>query len=342
MVALETVRASNQKIASTLPSGLVAVFVGATNGVGEATVRQFAKWAAAPRVYLIGRCQEAGTRIVNECKALNPQGKFTFISRDTSLIRNVDEICDEIKEKEKSVNLLFLTIGTLQTGKITEEGLHYPAALAVHARNRFISNLLPLINNATSLRRVVSVFIATLEGEIQMDDFQGWHMKLMANRDHAASITTLSLESHHKDNPNVSFIHNFPGVVKSGITRGTSGPVLTVVKAVVRVFGSLFYMPPEEAGDRHVFLSTSARYSAGLEDPAAGVPLLDDLSVARGTDGTVSSGVYSINASGESAGPKVEEALVSLRSRGMMEKVMDTIIADTNKALATYQESENR
>ncbi|THY62930.1 hypothetical protein D6C97_03076 [Aureobasidium pullulans] len=337
MVALETIRASNSRIASTLPSGLVAIFVGATNGVGEATVRQFAKYASAPRVYLIGRSQDAGTRIVNECRALNAKGEFTFISKDTSLMRNVDEICETIKQKEKSVNLLFLTIGTLQTGKTTVEGLHYPAAIAVHARNRFINNLLPLINNATSLRRVISVFIATLEGEIQMDDFQGWHMKLMANRDHAASITTLSLESHHKDNPNVSFVHNFPGVIKSGITRGTSGVVLTALKAVVRIFGSLFYMPAEEAGDRHVFLSTSARYSAGEKDEAAGVPLsvAPDLSFARGTDGKLASGVYSINASGESAGEKVENALASLRSRGMTQKVMDTIDTDIEKALAT-------
>jgi hypothetical protein len=194
-----------------------------------------------------------------------------------------------------------------------------------------------LINKATSLRRVISVFIATLEGEIKMDDFQGWHMKLMANRDHAASITTLSLESHHHENPNVSFVHNFPGVVKSGITRGTSGPVLTAVKAVVRVFGSLFYMPAEEAGDRHVFLATSARYSAGPEDPAAGVPLSvsSELALARGTDGKTGSGVYSVDANGESARPQVEEALASLRSRGMIKKVMDTIQTDTEKALAS-------
>lgn len=219
----------------------------------------------------------------------------------------------------------------------TVEGLHYPAAIAVHARNRFINNLLPLINNATSLRRVISVFIATLEGEIQMDDFQGWHMKLMANRDHAASITTLSLESHHKDNPKVSFVHNFPGVIKSGITRGTSGVVLTALKAVVRIFGSLLYMPAEEAGDRHVFLSTSARYCAGEKDETAGVPIsvAPDLSFARGTDGKLASGVYSINASGESAGVKVEDALASLRSRGMTQKVMDTINTDIEKALAT-------
>jgi len=116
-LALETVRASNERIASTLPPRLVAVFVGATNGVGEATVRRFAKYTSAPRVYLIGRSQEAGTRIVNECKTLNPDGEFTFIAKDTSLIRNVDEIYRTIQQNEKSVNLLFLTIGTLQTGK---------------------------------------------------------------------------------------------------------------------------------------------------------------------------------------------------------------------------------
>lgn len=116
MVALEAIRASNQRIATTLPPGLVAVFVGATSGVGETTVRQFAKYVSSPRVYLIGRSQEAGTRITNECKTLNPKGEFIFISKDTSLMRNVDEICEELTRRETCINLLFLTIGTLQTG----------------------------------------------------------------------------------------------------------------------------------------------------------------------------------------------------------------------------------
>jgi len=116
MVALEVIRASNERIAAALPTELVAVFVGATNGVGETTVRQFARYVTSPRVYLVGRSQEAGLRITNECKALNPKGEFIFISRDTSLIRNVDDICNEIQRRETSINLLFLTIGTLQTG----------------------------------------------------------------------------------------------------------------------------------------------------------------------------------------------------------------------------------
>ena len=31
-------------------------------------------------------------------------------------MRNVDEICKEFASREKTINLLFLTVGTLQTG----------------------------------------------------------------------------------------------------------------------------------------------------------------------------------------------------------------------------------
>ena len=113
MVSLAQVNASNSQIASQLPPGLVAVFVGGTNGIGETTLRQFAKHAGNPRVYFIGRSQKAGDRIAEECKALNPDGEYIFIKGDTSLIRNVDDICKDIKAKETSINLLFLSTGTL-------------------------------------------------------------------------------------------------------------------------------------------------------------------------------------------------------------------------------------
>lgn len=217
----------------------------------------------------------------------------------------------------------------------TDEGLHYPAALTFHSRNRFISNLLPLIDHATALRRVVSVFIGTLEGQIKMDDFQAWHMKLMANRDHAASITTLALEAHQRGNPSVSYVHNFPGMVRGGITRGTEGPLMAAFRAIFRVIGPLVYMPSEEAGDRHLFLSTSARYAAGAQDSTAGVPLSNGIVVARGTNGKPGSGVYSIDANGESANSQVEQTLAGLRSNGMVDTVMNTIEADIQSALAT-------
>ena len=111
MVFLSDVHASNSLISSTFPTGLVAVFVGATSGIGEITLKTFAKYSRQPRAYFIGRSQDAADRIVTECKALNPAGEYIFIKADVSLLRVVDDVCEEIKGKEKVLNLLFLSAG---------------------------------------------------------------------------------------------------------------------------------------------------------------------------------------------------------------------------------------
>jgi short-subunit dehydrogenase len=116
MVSLSEVQASNALIASSLPSGLVGVFVGATSGIGETTLRQFAKYTTSPRCYFVGRSQDAGDRIAVECKELNPNGKYNFIKADISLIRTVDKVCQDIISQEKSINVLVLSQGSLSSG----------------------------------------------------------------------------------------------------------------------------------------------------------------------------------------------------------------------------------
>ena len=111
MVPLPLVQSSNHLIPSTLPPCLIAVFVGATSGIGEATLKQFAKYTIQPRAYFLGQSQDAGDRIAAECKALNPNGEYIFIRADVSLIRVVDKVCKGIKAKEKAINILFLSAG---------------------------------------------------------------------------------------------------------------------------------------------------------------------------------------------------------------------------------------
>jgi NADP-dependent 3-hydroxy acid dehydrogenase YdfG len=108
MVSYSEIQESNSLIASRLP-GLVAVFIGATSGIGEYTLKQFAIHSNKPRAYFVGQSQEAGDRISSECKVLNPKGEFIFVRADVSLIRNVDDICRDIKSKEKSINILFMS-----------------------------------------------------------------------------------------------------------------------------------------------------------------------------------------------------------------------------------------
>ncbi|KAI9757431.1 MAG: hypothetical protein M4579_003447 [Chaenotheca gracillima] len=328
MVSLTEVQASNARIASALPARLVAVFVGATSGIGETSLKQFAKSAREPRVYFVGRSQEAGDRITAECKALNSSGEYTFIKGDTSLIRVVDDICRDIKSRETSINLLFLSTGTLIFRTKTSEGLQVATSLLHYSRARFIQNFLPLLQRATALRRVVTVLAAGTEGPVDTNDFQGWNIPLMAARGHGSSLVTFSLEAFAKQAPEVSFIHVHPGPVKTGIARGTSGALMTTMKVVFTVLGPLVNMDLEECGERHVYLATSARYPPAVGgDAASGVPLGKGVAVVRGTIGKSGSGVYAIDKSGDSVGPKMEENLAKLRQGGLA----DTIWAHTQE-----------
>ena len=131
MVALSEIIASNERLSSTFPDGLVAVFVGGTNGVGEYTLKAFAKYATKPRVYIVGRSQEAADRIIEECKQLNPSGKFEFMKSDISLLKNVDDVCRQIKSKETAINILFESQGTMAFDKSTLLTRLHPTLLTV-------------------------------------------------------------------------------------------------------------------------------------------------------------------------------------------------------------------
>jgi len=117
MVSLEQMRASNTQIKTALPAGLVAVFAGATSGIGETTLKQFVKSTVKPRVYFLGRSKESGARITAELLKLNPEGEYHYISVNVSSIKAVDKVSSEIAEKEQAINLLFLSTGTLLTGE---------------------------------------------------------------------------------------------------------------------------------------------------------------------------------------------------------------------------------
>ena len=187
-------------------------------------------------------------------------------------------------------------------------------------------NLLPELQRATTLRRVVSVFVGTKEGVLDMDNLPGWNKALMASRGHAGSLVTMSLEALAKRAPDVSFVHNFPGTVKTDIAKDTTGLMMSTFKAVLWAIGPLVYMPNQECGERQLFFATSARFPARKgEGVVAGVPLDGGVEVAKGSDGVVGSGVYSIDQEGESAGPAVVEVLTKARKEGSVEKVWEHI-----------------
>lgn len=147
---------------------------------------------------------------------------------------------------------------------------------------------------------------------------------MMAQRGHGTSLVTLSLEALAKKAPDVTFIHDYPGFVKTNIAQGTKGVGMFVFKAVSAVLGSFLSVPNQECGERHLFLATSAKYPPGVgEDTASGVPLADGITVATGIGGESGSGVYSVDQNGESSGPKVQELLANYRKQGLVEQLWE-------------------
>ncbi|KAH8900401.1 NAD(P)-binding protein [Thozetella sp. PMI_491] len=325
MVSLSAVRTSNSLISTALPAGLVAVFVGGTSGIGEASVKAFAKHARKPQVYIVGRSQDAADRILAECKTLNPEGKFAFLKADVSLIRTVDEVCNNIKAKEKTLNLLFLSCGVMDMSRTeTSENLHLLAALNYYSRIRFIQNLLPLIQKTPSLRRIVSVGGGGHEGKLDQTDYQARRVPVPELREHLTTLVTLGLEALARTAPEVSIVNDYPGTVKTPLLDNVPPEALE----------GLEFVPIEESGERHVYLATSARYPSVTSSETA-VPLGDGINVAVGSNGKAGSGVYSIGKDCESASPEVIEKLAGLREQGMVDEVWNHTEAEFKRILET-------
>ncbi|KAK9446953.1 short-chain dehydrogenase reductase SDR [Limtongia smithiae] len=327
MVQLTDIRDSNTRIATELPAKLVAVFVGATGGIGETTMKQFAKHVKEPFIYFVGRTESAAVRIKAELAALNPQGKYIFLQSDVSLIRNVDTVCNEIKKRETAINVLCISAGTLVFDKYTSEGILYFSALSIYSRFRFIENLLPLLDRATGLRRVLSVLAGTKEGELDRTDITGQSIKnIIRGRRHTTSMMTLGLEVLAKKAPSVTFVHDYPGFVKTNLGSDSKSLLMTVLAIVATVLAPFLSIPIEETGERHLFFLTSARFP-GLSEPdaAAGVALGEHVSIALGSNGEPGSGVYSIDYNGDPGSPATVAVLAKLRKEGAGEQVWEHI-----------------
>ncbi|KAF2192618.1 NAD(P)-binding protein [Zopfia rhizophila CBS 207.26] len=305
MVSLTTIRTHNASL-KTLSPGLVAVFVGGTSGIGLSTAREFVRNTNSPHIYLIGRNQTEASRIIDELHELNPSSQLSFIKSDISLLKSVDEVCKEIKEKESKVNLLFLTAGylTFKGRDETTEGLDRKFSLHYYARMRFIQGLSPLLaaaandsNPSANLSRAVSVLDPHL-GTRWTPNFEDLSLKrtfsLKNCATHGSVMNNLALEEMAKAHPGTSFVHAYPSGVATGLMRA-QGPVLNGVWKAASLLMKPFLVPIGESGERHLFAATAPRFAP--KSKAEGVQDLE-----KGSDGVKGSGSYWLNWDGEVLG----------------------------------------
>ncbi|KAJ5246744.1 hypothetical protein N7468_001727 [Penicillium chermesinum] len=314
MVELTAVHASNKALRRYLRPKAVAVFVGATKGIGKTSLLNYAKHAPQPRIYFIGRSQQAADGILKQLREESPEGNYTFIKADASLLNKVDEICEELKAKEENISLLFQSQGTLDMSTKTSENLMLITALGYYSRMRFIANLLPLLRKSPSVSRVISVLAGTKEGPLDMKDLSGSSIAPWKARGHISSLSTLTLEHFAETAPDVSFIYSYPGFVDTDLAQTMKGILPAVFKvgfAMYRTIGpKITYMPLDETGERYTFLATSSRFPSQNQSKD---PPNYGKDIAVGSDGAIGSGVYTLDEFCESGDAKVQEVLAELR-----------------------------
>ena len=216
----------------------------------------------------------------------------------------------------------------------TSEGLDRKMTTNYYARIRFIHNLLPLLRaSAPELSRVVSVLSPGEEtanlnfGDLDLKQ----NFSLRNALSYCVTMTDFTLEELAKANPTVSFVHGFPGTVKTGFFKESS----TLVRAGSTILMDVIIRPwmtsLEESGERHLFAATSRKFvSRNGEEHGVGFGKGES---GKGSDGELGSGAYLIGSTGEWKGN--EKALKELRSQGAGDKIW-------KHTLETFESVENR
>jgi len=189
-------------------------------------------------IIIVGRNRAAAETIF---ASLPPAETSTreFIQCDASLMSNVHTASQEILSRHIKINYLILTPGVLSMkGRDdTSEGIDKKLAVHYYARWRFIYDLLPSLERAKEAgeeAKTVSVLGAGKGGKIDVDDLGLKKSFSLSNAALAApTYTDLMLESYASLHPKLSFVHAYPGAVRTSLASSSSSTLLSLASPLI-------------------------------------------------------------------------------------------------------------
>lgn len=298
MVAITEVKNANEHLKASKET-ITAVFVGATAGIGLGSLQAFGKHVAKPKAIIVGRSRTNFAPHLKALQASNPDGEFEFIETDVSLLKNIDAVSKQIKDKAPSIDLLFQSQGYINFAGREEnaDGLDNCQSLRYYGRVRFVQQLLP---NLSPDARVVSVLAGGKEGALIEDDLdlkRNYSVGNAANT--SATLTTLTFEKLAKEHPGMGFVHYYPGLVKTGVLANSAKGILGVLmRWIITPILGLFATSAENSGEYGLFLATDGQYAKGARTVDWDGKVVDN-----------------------------ESVLGEYRKNGMREKVWDHVVA---------------
>jgi NAD(P)-dependent dehydrogenase (short-subunit alcohol dehydrogenase family) len=330
MVSIKSVYASNAQLKAS-KSGIVAVVVGGTNGIGRAFLTELASSIETSKIYIVGRSEKVLGEIKSDLSSIETSNEYISIqASDLTLISNVEKATKQIAEQEKGkVDILYMSPGylTLAARDETTEGLDKLTSIRYYARMRFVLNLLPLLNAAPS-PRVVSTLAGGQEGKIFPDDMSLKDPKnygVASAGNTAATFTTLFFEQIQKQNPKISFVHMFPGLVKTNLINAEHfGAVFAFIFnwVILPLVGPFLFLTAKDAGARALYAATNEKFGAANEKGAV---------LEKGSNEVIGSGVYILNENDEALSS--DAILAPYRKDGTDKKIYDHTMEEYKRIL---------
>ncbi|CAF4239509.1 unnamed protein product, partial [Adineta steineri] len=221
------------QILSSLQSPPHVVIVGGTSGIGRGFALTINRLCPAAHVTIIGRNESAANEILSQ---LGSNG--SFIRADVSLMSEIRTITKKIK----AVDILVLSQGVISMDAFarTKENINYALALNYYGRVLFIEELLPLLRTSPLGGKVVSV-LNSKKGDPSKINWNNMGLEtkcsFLVGINHGFAFNDLIVQyfASQPENSNVSFIHSYPGFVKTPIGDNLPFYIRLPMKAMIAI-----------------------------------------------------------------------------------------------------------
>ena len=229
------------------------IITGATDGIGLAAAKSIAK--KGYHVSLVGRNPDKGKKALEAITEYSGNENLDFFECDLSLVANVKDLADRIKQKHSKIDVLLNNAGGAnKTKQISSEGLE--KTFATNQMNYFVlsTELLNIISESSDGRIVNVASNAHIGAEVDYENinseksFSAWTSYCVSK---LMNIMFTYQLSSMQDRVSVNVLH--PGFVDTNIA-GNEG---NLIKYIVKFGAKMFARTVENGADSSIYLSTS-------------------------------------------------------------------------------------
>jgi retinol dehydrogenase-12 len=229
------------------------IITGATDGIGLAAAKSIAK--KGYHVSLVGRNPDKGKKALEAITEYSGNENLDFFECDLSLVANVKDLADRIKQKHSKIDVLLNNAGGAnKTKQITSEGLE--KTFATNQMNYFVlsSELLNILSESNDGRIVNVASNAHIGAEVDYKNinseksFSAWTSYCVSK---LMNIMFTYQLSSMQDRVSVNVLH--PGFVDTNIA-GNEG---NLIKYIVKFGAKMFARTVDNGADSSIYLSTS-------------------------------------------------------------------------------------